>query len=290
MALAPFLDMLNHKPEARIEAGFNLDSKCYEIKTYDSYRRGDQVYINYGAHSDFTLCLLYGFLAFNLDPKTSLDSPMPSFNPNDFMRFSIDDLIHSRVEAFTQTYPSKERLQKDLKCRIAELQRWNIFSGLGIDPHGLTWSGKNTLLVMCLDYEDFHIWKCKGPHGGVQHLSKYHDLILKTISNLKSFKLGVLDMSDYIHELDKVHLETREQYSYLWTPQGHIDTEAIPTLSKQQCHQYNQESIQPKQPLEIFPHHAASFCQQMGIQLKIREVQLFSNAIKGLDALFNDRS
>ncbi|KAH3888964.1 hypothetical protein DPMN_013009 [Dreissena polymorpha] len=61
IALAPYLDLINHSPSARIKADYNSMSGCYEITTYDCYRPYDQVFISYGFHSNGRLLVDYGF-------------------------------------------------------------------------------------------------------------------------------------------------------------------------------------------------------------------------------------
>jgi len=58
--LVPFMDMLNHSPEAQSEA--RIANGCYEIVTMVPFARGDQVFINYGSHDNATLAALYGFV------------------------------------------------------------------------------------------------------------------------------------------------------------------------------------------------------------------------------------
>lgn len=62
MALAPYLDMLNHSSETRITAGYNLKTQCYEIRTLDSVKRFHEVFINYGPHDNVKLFIEYGFV------------------------------------------------------------------------------------------------------------------------------------------------------------------------------------------------------------------------------------
>ncbi|XP_028323987.1 SET domain-containing protein 4 isoform X2 [Gouania willdenowi] len=62
-ALAPFLDLLNHRPDVQVKAGFNKESRCYEIRSVCGTRRYQQVFINYGSHDNQRLLLEYGFVA-----------------------------------------------------------------------------------------------------------------------------------------------------------------------------------------------------------------------------------
>ncbi|KAM8859614.1 SET domain-containing protein 4 isoform 3-T4 [Spinachia spinachia] len=62
-ALAPFLDLLNHRPDVQVEASFNDVTRCYEIRSACATPRYRQVFINYGSHDNQRLMLEYGFVA-----------------------------------------------------------------------------------------------------------------------------------------------------------------------------------------------------------------------------------
>ncbi|EIE75945.1 hypothetical protein G6F46_003387 [Rhizopus delemar] len=62
IALAPMLDFLNHTTEAKIESGFNIRTQRFEIKTLTAYKKGEQVYINYGPHDNLAMLKEYGFV------------------------------------------------------------------------------------------------------------------------------------------------------------------------------------------------------------------------------------
>ncbi|KAI7900247.1 uncharacterized protein BX663DRAFT_518015 [Cokeromyces recurvatus] len=62
IALAPMLDFLNHTTEAKIESGFNVKNNCFEIKTLTDYKKGEQVFINYGPHDNSAILREYGFV------------------------------------------------------------------------------------------------------------------------------------------------------------------------------------------------------------------------------------
>lgn len=88
-ALAPFLDLLNHRPDVQVncwnvnnklnvndslvlewvfhffqvKASFNNVTRCYEITTVAGIQRFHQAFINYGSHDNQRLLLEYGFMA-----------------------------------------------------------------------------------------------------------------------------------------------------------------------------------------------------------------------------------
>ncbi|CAO3656911.1 unnamed protein product [Mucor hiemalis] len=74
IALAPMLNFLNHTTEARIESGFNIKNQSFEIKTLTPYKKGEQVFINYGPHDNSAILKEYGFvLTENIYNFVSLD-------------------------------------------------------------------------------------------------------------------------------------------------------------------------------------------------------------------------
>ncbi|CAG8548881.1 27740_t:CDS:10 [Dentiscutata erythropus] len=61
IAIAPMLDFLNHNFNAKTKGEFNKVTQCYEITTFTPWKKGQQVFINYGPHDNFKLLLDYGF-------------------------------------------------------------------------------------------------------------------------------------------------------------------------------------------------------------------------------------
>lgn len=64
-ALAPFLDLLNHRPDVQVSALFNDATRCYEIHSVSGTDCYQQAFINYGCHDSQRLLLEYGFIATN---------------------------------------------------------------------------------------------------------------------------------------------------------------------------------------------------------------------------------
>jgi len=62
LALVPFLDMFNHSPDVRVEAETMPDGNYRLTNLNRTYRKGDQVMINYGPHSNLSLYSEYGFI------------------------------------------------------------------------------------------------------------------------------------------------------------------------------------------------------------------------------------
>ena len=71
-ALVPLADLFNHS-SAKCDAGFNRATGMYEFRAPRAYRRGDEVCLCYGFHTNAQLLLQYGFcLAANPADATPL--------------------------------------------------------------------------------------------------------------------------------------------------------------------------------------------------------------------------
>ncbi|KAF9934786.1 SET domain-containing protein 4 [Linnemannia zychae] len=82
IALAPMLDFLNHTHDAKTEGAFCTKTKSYQIKTLLPYKKGEQVFINYGPHDNCFILVEYGFVTPN-NPYNYVTVD------NDFMELSI---------------------------------------------------------------------------------------------------------------------------------------------------------------------------------------------------------
>ena len=119
MALAPYLDLLNHDPNAVVKAGFNPESQCYEIRTLQPVGKYQQVFINYGPHDNIKLFLEYGFI-------------VPG-NIHSTVEFGIDYLL--------KFFPGVSQKKKEL----ISLQSKNFFC----HREGLSWDAKVALTILC---------------------------------------------------------------------------------------------------------------------------------------------
>lgn len=125
LALAPVLDLLNHSPHVQVKAGFNNETKCYEIIHLNKIEKYHQVFINYGPHTNQTLFLEYGFI-------------VPD-NPNDYIFFNWNEIM----SAF-------QYLIKDshIEEKLHFLQHYNLLSNLGCHREGFTWNLEKSIKIL----------------------------------------------------------------------------------------------------------------------------------------------
>lgn len=151
LALAPYLDLLNHSSKASIKAGLNVsrnmsskdnsvlrkckkeiicrsDKDAYEIITHTTYQKYDQVFINYGAHGNLQLYMEYGFSEEN--------------NQNDFVPVVFEEI----KEIFLLYHKSFEnRLVKKAQEIV---QQNKLHENLRIDSCGPSWSIAATFFIL----------------------------------------------------------------------------------------------------------------------------------------------
>jgi len=123
MALAPYLDLLNHDPNAVVKAGFNEKTQCYEIRTLQPIGKHQQVFINYGPHDNVKLFLEYGFVVpGNIHAAVEFDS--------DYLLQFFQEKNAKKVQLISQ------QLQKNFFC----------------NRDGFSWDAKIALAILSSDY------------------------------------------------------------------------------------------------------------------------------------------
>lgn len=132
-ALAPFLDLLNHRPDVQVSAQFNSARGCYEIHSVSGIDRYGQAFINYGSHDSQRLLLEYGFVAPN--------------NPHSVVYIDTDCL--------------RKVLQGDssLEQKMKFLGENELLSNLTISSEGPGWRLMTAVRVLSLPHMQQGQWK-----------------------------------------------------------------------------------------------------------------------------------
>ncbi|XP_039994654.1 SET domain-containing protein 4 isoform X2 [Xiphias gladius] len=132
-ALAPFLDLLNHRPDVQVKASFNDVTRCYEIRSVSGTLRYQQAFINYGSHDNQRLLLEYGFVA-------------PG-NP------------HSVVYVDTDLLCDVLRGDRSLNQKIKFLKGNNLLHNLTVSSEGPSWRLMTALRLLSMPQTLYHQWK-----------------------------------------------------------------------------------------------------------------------------------
>ena len=131
MALAPYLDLLNHSFEAEVAAGLNIHSSSngYQIVTRKRISKSSQAFINYGPHDNTKLLLEYGF-------------SLPQ-NPHECFNLAFDVVYKFVCESFKFCLHDK---------KVSLLKFNGLDRCLSVTDEGLSWN-----LMLCfkvlLQYE-----------------------------------------------------------------------------------------------------------------------------------------
>ncbi|KAG8189040.1 hypothetical protein JTE90_025478 [Oedothorax gibbosus] len=167
LALAPFLDLLNHSVEVQVQAGFNRKNKQYEIISLCNYKKYSQVFINYGSHDNTSLLIEYGFVVSN--------------NCNDSISFSIDDVILA--------YQQSGLSLKSINRKLQFIEENNLIRNSVCSCDGLSWNLNTILKILTSDYNP-KLWKTQI----CDHLkpTKDEDQFLRLQKLLLSLKLKEL--------------------------------------------------------------------------------------------------
>ncbi|XP_039889985.1 SET domain-containing protein 4 [Simochromis diagramma] len=132
-ALAPFLDLLNHRPDVQVKAGFNDVTRCYEIRSVFGTLRYQQAFINYGSHDNQQLLLEYGFVT--------------TANP------------HSVVYVDTDLLCDVLRGDRSLTQKIKFLRENSFLHNLTVSSDGPSWRLMTALRLLSLPQTLYHQWK-----------------------------------------------------------------------------------------------------------------------------------
>lgn len=125
MALCPFLDMFNHSCAAETDASLELvtvnGSWVYRLKTLKSYKKHQQIFINYGAHNNNVLWNEYGFFLPN--------------NPYDLVTFYWQEIL------------STTALNAD-ETQYKFIKKHNFDDSLSVSLSGMSYNLKALLYVL----------------------------------------------------------------------------------------------------------------------------------------------
>ncbi|KAK2560011.1 SET domain-containing protein 4 [Acropora cervicornis] len=119
---------------APVKAGFNKHGNKYEIFTISSYKKGGQVFINYGPHDNRKLLVEYGFI---LPKNVHNVIPVPLKLLHSVVMPKISKLSRGKKEVIL-----RNRLNMNLFCS---------------EQSGLSWTALVLLRVLAMDEESFKI-------------------------------------------------------------------------------------------------------------------------------------
>ncbi|KAL3050705.1 hypothetical protein OYC64_012677 [Pagothenia borchgrevinki] len=132
-ALAPFLDLLNHRPDVQVKASFNEVSRCYEIRSVSGTLRYEQAFINYDSHDSQRLMMEYGFVA--------------SCNPN--------SVVYVDTDLLCDVFKADRSLDQKMKF----LRENNFINNLTVSSEGPSWRLLTALRLMALPQTLYPQWK-----------------------------------------------------------------------------------------------------------------------------------
>lgn len=135
LALAPYLDLLNHSVGAKVEAGYNQESGCYEIHTGDTYRKHSQVFISYGNHDNYHLLVEYGFT-------------LPD-NPNDVFQVEYDDVLNAALSLSVDYMEKKKEI----------IQQQSFHRQLVCSMEGMSWNLLLVTRILAMNWTELEQWK-----------------------------------------------------------------------------------------------------------------------------------
>jgi len=137
LALAPYLDLLNHSVDVAMQAGVDIhkETSGYQIVTKTKIKKYDQAFINYGPHDNTKLLLEYGFFVPN--------------NPHECFNFSLDD-IFDFIESV------KKIFEKSYKINILKSNK--LDQKLCVTKDGLSWNAVVCLKILFMQKDELKFW------------------------------------------------------------------------------------------------------------------------------------
>jgi len=141
LALAPYLDLFNHDPQVSVRAGVGLDIRVgdggdYQIVTNNAISKHNQVFINYGPHSNTKLLLEYGFFLPN--------------NPHESFPVSKDH--------FRSYCDQRKSVPQNFEEKMNLLSQQKLCCNVNISSDGLSWNGKACLQVLLMSRLELKNW------------------------------------------------------------------------------------------------------------------------------------
>ncbi|KAL1131464.1 hypothetical protein AAG570_011081 [Ranatra chinensis] len=127
LALAPYLDMLNHSDDAKVQAYLLEQDGTYCLRTLVGYRKYEEVFIHYGSHSNLKLYLEYGFV-------------LPE-NKNDVVSLDFSELLSAISSVFRFNAECSSYKYKMLKSH-------DMLKNLYLNADGFSWNVKVVIYVL----------------------------------------------------------------------------------------------------------------------------------------------
>lgn len=179
-ALAPYLDLLNHTPNAQVTTGLNKKNNCYEIVTQVPYGPFEQVFINYGPHDNIRLYREYGFTVPN--------------NPHNSVPVTLDD-----IKKVVKSVCSDSERISDMynKCKL--LKCHHLDEGLVVSNDGPSWTLVVATTILLMSAMELNRWQVVyHDYQGVQH----RKLVLEVLNHVIECKLQ--ELQECLEEMDSV--------------------------------------------------------------------------------------
>ncbi|EPZ31893.1 hypothetical protein O9G_003603 [Rozella allomycis CSF55] len=92
ISMIPFFDMFNHSPNVSVDT--KVENNTFQIITKTPYKSGEQVFINYGSHDNWTLLLEYGF----------------TISSNPMHQVRLDDILLQYLKSNKETFQFIEKI------------------------------------------------------------------------------------------------------------------------------------------------------------------------------------